>query len=66
MFDGTFATGAGSLSRPTLLLLTAIGDSRGIWFGGPTGIYVYSPRFGLLRVFAQTGLLEANPGNACI
>jgi len=66
MFNGTFPTGAGSLSRPALQLLTAIGDSRGIWFGGPTGIYVYSPRFGLLKVFGQTGLVEANPGNGCL
>lgn len=65
MFNGTFPPDAGSLSRPTLQLLTAIGDSHGVWFGGLTGIYVYSPGFGLRRVFGSTGL-EANPGNGCI
>jgi hypothetical protein len=38
-----------------------IADSHGIWFGGPAGIYLYSPGVGMRKVFDQPGY----PGNGC-
>jgi hypothetical protein len=39
-----------------------IADSHGIWFGGPTGIYLYSPGVGMRKVSDQAGY----PGNGCV
>lgn len=40
----------------------AIGDSHGVWFGSPDGIYLYSPAVGMRKVSAQAGY----PGNGCM
>ncbi len=40
---------------------SSITDSHGVWFGSSTGIYLYSPTFGLRKVSDQAGY----PGNGC-
>jgi hypothetical protein len=39
-----------------------VADSHGIWFGGPSGIYLYSPGLGMRKVSNQAGY----PGNGCV
>ena len=39
-----------------------IADSHGVWFGSPSGIYLYSPSVGMRKVSDQAGY----PGNQCM